>query len=124
LNQPLAFLLLAGGGVLLVSGFTGQSLADVVSGRVKGLPSPASSTGPGSADLVHSAHSAGYVNPLAKAHVQPERIDMGVDYAGTGQLVAIGNARVTQVNRAAARRTFGRPLRLLRRGCHPPGEGR
>ena len=38
---------------------------------------------------------AGYVNPLAGARVKPERIDMGVDYAGSGTLVAIGAARVT-----------------------------
>ena len=36
-----------------------------------------------------------YVNPLANATVKPERIDQGVDYAGSGTLVAIGSARVT-----------------------------
>ena len=36
--------------------------------------------------------SAGYVNPLAGARVKPERIDMGVDYAGIWALVAIGGA--------------------------------
>jgi hypothetical protein len=41
--------------------------------------------------------SAGYVNPLAGASVKPERIDMGVDYAGSGTLVAIGTARLTYV---------------------------
>ncbi|MBV9941919.1 MAG: hypothetical protein JO262_07325 [Solirubrobacterales bacterium] len=39
----------------------------------------------------------GYVNPLATAVVKPERIDQGVDYAGSGTLVAIGFARVTHV---------------------------
>ena len=39
----------------------------------------------------------GYVNPLAGASVKPERIDMGVDYAGSGTLVAIGTARLTYV---------------------------
>jgi hypothetical protein len=38
-----------------------------------------------------------YVNPLADAHVRPERIDQGVDYAGSGTLTAIGPARVTYV---------------------------
>jgi hypothetical protein len=38
---------------------------------------------------------AGYVNPLAGATVKPERIDQGVDYAGSGVLVAIGAARIT-----------------------------
>jgi hypothetical protein len=39
----------------------------------------------------------GYVNPLADASVRPERIDMGVDYAGTGTLTAMGQAKVTFV---------------------------
>jgi hypothetical protein len=41
------------------------------------------------------AGSNGYVNPLAGARVTRERIDQGVDYAGTGTLAAIGAARVT-----------------------------
>jgi hypothetical protein len=41
---------------------------------------------------------APYVNPLEHAHVTPERIDMGVDYAGTGSYVAIGKAVITQIN--------------------------
>ena len=39
----------------------------------------------------------GYVNPLARAVVKPERIDQGIDYAGSGTLVAMGSARVTRV---------------------------
>ena len=39
----------------------------------------------------------GYVNPLESAVVKPERIDQGVDYAGTGVLATIGSARVTHV---------------------------
>ena len=38
-----------------------------------------------------------YVNPLAHARVTPERIDQGVDYAGSGILTAIGTATVTHV---------------------------
>ena len=38
---------------------------------------------------------AGYVNPLARAIVKPERIDQGVDYAGVGKLAAIGAGRIT-----------------------------
>jgi murein DD-endopeptidase MepM/ murein hydrolase activator NlpD len=41
-----------------------------------------------------------YVNPLRGAHVRPERIDQGVDYAGSGTLVAIGGATVTYVETA------------------------
>lgn len=37
------------------------------------------------------------VNPLEHAKVRPERIDQGVDYAGTGSLVAIARGVVTKV---------------------------
>jgi hypothetical protein len=40
---------------------------------------------------------AGYVNPLADAIVNPERIDQGVDYSGVGKLVAIGAGRITHL---------------------------
>lgn len=43
----------------------------------------------------------GYTNPLA--HIQnlkPERIDMGVDYSGTGTLVAIGAGQITSIHNA------------------------
>jgi hypothetical protein len=42
-------------------------------------------------------NSSGYVDPLAGARVKPERVDMGVDYAGSGTLAAIGAARLTYV---------------------------
>lgn len=41
--------------------------------------------------------TAEYANPLAGANVTPERIDQGVDYAGTGTLGAIARGVVTQV---------------------------
>ncbi len=41
--------------------------------------------------------SSGYVNPLAGAKVTRERIDQGVDYAGSGTLTAIGPAKLTYV---------------------------
>jgi hypothetical protein len=44
-----------------------------------------------------SARPAGYVNPLARANVAPRRVDQGVDYAGSGTLVALGAARITTV---------------------------
>lgn len=40
---------------------------------------------------------ATYVNPIAHAHVTPERIDQGVDYAGTGSYVALADGRVSLV---------------------------
>jgi hypothetical protein len=51
-----------------------------------------SGTGPGS-----GSGPNGYVNPLADAHVTPERIDQGVDYAGSGPLDALGNGQITYV---------------------------
>jgi hypothetical protein len=39
----------------------------------------------------------GYVNPLRSAVVKPERIDQGVDYAGSGTLITVGTGRVTYV---------------------------
>jgi hypothetical protein len=38
-----------------------------------------------------------YTNPLAGAHVTPERIDQGVDYGGTGPLRALGDGKITYV---------------------------
>jgi hypothetical protein len=43
------------------------------------------------------AGASGYVNPLANASVRAERIDQGVDYAGSGTIGALGPAVVTQV---------------------------
>jgi Transglycosylase SLT domain len=40
--------------------------------------------------------AGGYANPFAHSHaLTTERIDMGVDYSGSGEIDAIGNARVT-----------------------------
>jgi hypothetical protein len=44
-----------------------------------------------------AATPAGYVNPLAGAVVKSERVDQGVDYAGSGTLEAIGAGRITHV---------------------------
>jgi murein DD-endopeptidase MepM/ murein hydrolase activator NlpD len=43
-----------------------------------------------------------YVNPLARARVKPERIDQGVDYAGSGTLAAIGAGKITYVATSGA----------------------
>jgi hypothetical protein len=54
--------------------------------------------GHGRAGSCHPVSTAtGYTNPLAHAHVKGERIDQGVDYAGTGKLTAIGPAKITEV---------------------------
>lgn len=41
--------------------------------------------------------SGGYVNPLARASVTPERIDQGVDYGASGTITAIGAGTITYV---------------------------
>ncbi len=59
---------------------------------------PGAATGAaGSSDCPLAVEPTGYVNPLAGATVKPERIDQGVDYAGSGALVAIGSGRVIYV---------------------------
>jgi hypothetical protein len=49
------------------------------------------------AQAAPTPNASGYVNPLAGAQVRPERIDQGVDYAGSGTLGALGPGVVTQV---------------------------
>jgi hypothetical protein len=45
--------------------------------------------------------TTGYTNPLAQIHnLVPERIDMGVDYSGTGTIVAIGPGQITNLSNA------------------------
>jgi hypothetical protein len=53
---------------------------------------------PGTCPLVTRATT--YVNPLAAATVKPERVDQGVDYAGSGTLAALGAARITYLGSA------------------------
>lgn len=51
------------------------------------------------ASVCSAVAPGGYVNPLA--HIQnlrPERIDMGVDYAGQGTLVAIGDGQIIAIH--------------------------
>jgi hypothetical protein len=48
-----------------------------------------------------TAGASGYVNPVAGDVLMSERIDQGVDYAGTGTLTAIGAAKVTYVGTSA-----------------------
>lgn len=53
----------------------------------------------------------GYVNPLSQIqNLRPERIDMGVDYAGSGNLLALGDAKIFAAASTGAgwpRYTFG-----------------
>ena len=60
-------------------------------GNVEFLPNAANAP----PDVVPTTSTPGLVNPLEHANVRAERIDQGVDYAGTGYLVAIGDGVVT-----------------------------
>ncbi|HET7047875.1 MAG TPA: hypothetical protein VFI54_06345 [Solirubrobacteraceae bacterium] len=104
MNQALSFGLLLAGGVLLESALTGSGLADVVQGKAGSIPTSGATIGgtavgtPGVATVGAAiANAAGYVNPFAGASVKAERIDQGVDYAGTGNIGAIGAGVITEV---------------------------
>lgn len=64
--------------------------------RVTRLAGAATGPGPGQACTSSTVTPGQYANPLAHArNVVGQRIDMGVDYDGTGPIDAIGNAHVT-----------------------------
>ncbi len=89
----------------LVDGHGAQASADASrarSGRphVTALPpSPGSNRAPArvAGTCRPVPKSTGYVNPVAGDVLVSERIDQGVDYAGSGTLTAIGPARITYV---------------------------
>jgi hypothetical protein len=62
---------------------------------VRGTRAGTTTTG-GSAGPSPAPTAPTYVNPLLHAKVTPERVDQGVDYAGTGYLVAIADGVVTE----------------------------
>ena len=68
-----------------------------ISGPIRTHAAKSSAAAAGWAGCPLAVARTGYVNPLGGATVKPERIDQGVDYAGSGILVAIGAARVTYV---------------------------
>jgi hypothetical protein len=72
------------------AGTAGSGSAVSAAGGAAGTGTPGG-TGTG------SAAASGYVNPLANASVRAERIDQGVDYAGSGTLGAVGPGVVTNV---------------------------
>jgi hypothetical protein len=60
-----------------------------------------------------------YVNPLrAVRDLQASRIDMGVDYSGSGPIRAIGTAKVIFANQ-----DVGGPESCWGKTCAPPGSG-
>jgi hypothetical protein len=73
-----------------------NALAAAQAGGSTAAGGTAASGTPGAAGT-GSAAAPGYVNPLANASVRAERIDQGVDYAGSGTLGAIGPGVVTNV---------------------------
>ncbi len=62
-----------------------------------GIAGRAATATPGSTTCQPVSTATSYANPLAGATVKGERIDQGVDYAGTGTLSAIGAARISYV---------------------------
>ncbi len=78
----------------------------------------ASHSGSIAVKTVHYAVWA-YVNPLkAIADLHASRIDMGVDYSGSGPILAIGEAKVI-----FARANVSGPESCWGRTCAPPGSG-
>jgi murein DD-endopeptidase MepM/ murein hydrolase activator NlpD len=90
---------LAGGGAKASAGAAlshAASLAHPVYADLGGIaPSPRFVAGGGAQSCQPASEPTDYVNPLAGARVRPERIDQGVDYAGSGTLAAIGAGTVT-----------------------------
>ena len=74
-------------------------VSEVAGSVISGIPGVGGVLGGGAVGGAPSAPppKPKYVNPLARAKVTPERIDQGVDYAGTGQLLAIARANISAV---------------------------
>jgi murein DD-endopeptidase MepM/ murein hydrolase activator NlpD len=59
------------------------------------LASGASQTAIAASALQPPTTSTGYVNPLSRiSNLQPKRIDQGVDYSGSGPLIAVGSGTI------------------------------
>jgi len=88
-SEKSAFLQGITGGIQGGSGYTGQNEGDLMQVTV-------GSGGPGNAPAP-TGSIAGYHNPVPKG-VRPERIDQGVDFAGNGPLLAIGDATIGETS--------------------------
>lgn len=92
----------AGAGALFLwSGVhNGRVLANLQN-LIKGKP-PSDTSAPNNADNgtsggINLVSPSGYANPFAGVqNLVPERVDMGVDFSGTGPVVAIGSGTITQ----------------------------
>jgi murein DD-endopeptidase MepM/ murein hydrolase activator NlpD len=85
----------------IVSNATRNCLKDIFTTLIlqpplEPLPEPKGTPGGEAiAAAAGGASAAGYVNPFLKVtNLTPERIDMGVDFSGTGTIVALGDATV------------------------------
>ena len=87
--------------IVLTTGGTPTSPSPAVADAARTAPAPRTASSalgwPRGASARSRSPSAGYVNPLEGAIVEPERIDQGVDYAGIGKLVAIGAGRISYI---------------------------
>src|SRR5258708_19525065 len=52
--------------------------------------------------MVPPTQQGSYASPFRDAHVSPSRIDMGVDYAGSGPIHALGPGYITEADSAWA----------------------
>lgn len=95
--------LIGAGAVIAYSGFKGKGIGSAFRATISGK-SPASAS---SANLINPAGGSylnylggkisigGYVNPFSRSHsLTPNRVDQGVDFGGTGPIVAIGSGRI------------------------------
>jgi hypothetical protein len=76
--------------------------ADPAGGASTDAGSPSFAQTLAQAQAAPTPNASGYVNPLAGATVRAERIDQGVDYAGSGTLGALGPGVVTQVKQSGS----------------------
>ena len=108
----LTVVMIAVAGILDGHGAQASAHAPETHAPAKPTPSPPAHAAAAASGIVwHSARNAetcgpvpqssGYVNPVAGDVLTGERIDQGVDYAGTGTLTAIGTARLTYVGTSA-----------------------
>ena len=66
---------------------------------VEPLPEPRATEESNGATAPGTASTEGYTNPFAQIkNLSPSRIDMGVDYSGTGNIVAMGDVKVFEAN--------------------------
>lgn len=91
-QEKAAFLSAITGGAHGGSGFYGNNNGSLFQVTVNGGGGPVGSGAP-------LTGAGGYVNPIPKG-VRPERVDQGVDFAGNGPILAMGDAVIVETNGA------------------------